>query len=146
MTSFPLLRAHRPGEIFASHLGSAIHVETYLHDIAALAGLLPSGGHVVNLCPDRYRFAVGFAAALCRRQVNLLPPHDLPDMLDRLVIDYPDFYCLTDTAPPASAAAFQYPSELSSAVEFAVPRFAADQPAAVLFTSGSTGRPRPHSR
>jgi acyl-coenzyme A synthetase/AMP-(fatty) acid ligase len=102
---------------------------------------------VVNLCRDRYRFAVGFAAALCRRQVNLLPPHDLPDMLDRLVIDYPDFYCLTDTAPPAGAAAFQYPSELShTAVEFAVPRFAADQPAAVLFTSGSTGRPRPHSR
>jgi acyl-coenzyme A synthetase/AMP-(fatty) acid ligase len=122
-------------------------VETFLGDVAALAALLPRRRHVVNLCRDRYQFVVGFAAALCCRQINLLPPHDGPDMLDRLAIDYPDFYCLTDDAPTADRPAFHYPSELiSTSVRRAIPRFAADQPAAVLFTSGSTGRPQPHAR
>ncbi len=104
-------------------------------------------GHVVNLCRDRYRFAVGFAAALCRRQVNLLPPNDMPGMLDQLATDYPDVYCLTDGERPDGPAIFPYPSILPhDPAAHLVPRFPADQLAAVLFTSGSTGRPQPHGR
>jgi hypothetical protein len=148
MTGFPLLRMHRPGAIFASRSGQPIRVETFLHDVAALAELLPDRGYVINLSPDRYRFAVGFAAALCRKQVNLLPPHDAPDLLEQLRTDYPDLYCLTDAASPMPGlAAFQYPPRLRhTGPSPAVPVIAAQQPAAVLFTSGSTGRPRPHSR
>ncbi len=147
MTEHPLLAAPRPGSLFARRADGPVTVETFLGDVAALAARLPRSGHVVNLCRDRYRFAVGFAAALCRRQVNLLPPHDAPDMLDRLAIDYPDFYCLSDAAAPAGATVFHYPAELvHAAAQYAMPRFAADQPAAVLFTSGSTGRPQPHAR
>src|ERR1700730_15189614 len=91
----PLLQAHGPGSIFASRSGHPISAETFLRDVAALAELLPDSGAMVNLCPDRYRFAVGFAAALCRGQVNLLPPHDAPDLLEQLRTDYPDLYCLT---------------------------------------------------
>ncbi len=146
MTEYPLLRAANPGSPFARRGGSAIAVETFLADIAALAALLPSGGHVVNLCRDRYRFAVGFAAALCRRQINLLPPHDSAGMLDQLSQDYPDLYCLTDEARDGfGPTVFEYPSTLVR-VPFGMPSFAADQPAAVLFTSGSTGRPQPHGR
>jgi acyl-coenzyme A synthetase/AMP-(fatty) acid ligase len=148
MTGYPLLRAHRPGAIFASRSGRAISVETFLHDVAALAELLPGRGHVVNLCPDRYRFAVGFAAALCREQLNLLPPHDAPDLLEQLRADYPDLYCLTDDASLLSGlAVFQYPPTLRHVGDSPeIPVIAAEQPAAVLFTSGSTGRPRPHAR
>ena len=102
---------------------------------------------MVNLCRDRYHFAVGFAAALCRRQVNLLPPHDAPDMLDQLAIDYPGFYCLTDTEAPSGRASLQYPAVLvHPGGQPQMPRFSTDQPASVLFTSGSTGRPQPHGR
>ena len=150
MTEYPLLRAHRPGSVFAVRSGQPITVETFLNDVAALAELLPVRGHVVNLCPDRYRFAVGFAAALCRKQLNLLPPHDSPLLLEQLKADYPDVYCLTDgTAPPASLDVFDYPSTLGHPAAKrspAVPVIAAGQPAVVLFTSGSTGRPRPHAR
>ena len=147
MIEHPLLCAPRPGAIFARSAGDPITVDTFLRDIAALAALLPGRRHVVNLCRDRYRFAVGFAAALCRRQVTLLPPHDTAGMLDQLAIDYPDVYCLADTAPPNGLAVFRYPSELvRDTASHAVPCFAADQPAAVLFTSGSTGRPQPHAR
>ncbi|MGA3403070.1 MAG: AMP-binding protein [Acetobacteraceae bacterium] len=140
MTRLPLLAAPRPGSTFARRVDGPVTVETFLGDVAALAAQLPPCRHVVNLCRDRYRFAVGFAAALCRRQVNLLPPHDAPDMLEQLAIDYPDLYCLTDTAAPAGRASFEYPSALlHAATQHAMPRFAADQPAVVLFTSGSTG-------
>jgi len=146
MTSFPLLHAHRPGAIFASRAGQPISVETFTRDVAALAKLLPDRGHVVNLCRDRYRFAVGFAAALCRAQVNLLPPHEAPDLLEQLRTDYPGLYCLTDESAPRLGF-FQYPETLTHSGDVpTIPDIAAGQPAAVLFTSGSTGRPRPHER
>ena len=147
MIELALLAAHRPGGLFARRASGPVTVEDFLSDVAALADRLPRRGHVVNLCRDRYHFAVGFAAALCCRQVNLLPPHDTPDMLERLTIDYPDFYCLTDAESPGAAAVFEYPAALVHAASQPVmPCFPADQPAAVLFTSGSTGRPQPHAR
>jgi acyl-coenzyme A synthetase/AMP-(fatty) acid ligase len=147
MIELPLLAAYLPGSLFTRRADGPVTVEGFLSDVAALADRLPGRGHVVNLCRDRYHFAVGFAAALRRRQVNLLPPHDAPDMLERLAVDYPDFYCLTDAEPPEAAAVFEYPSGLvHAASRHAMPRFPADQPAAVLFTSGSTGRPQPHAR
>ena len=74
---------------------------------------LPRRGHVVNLCRDRYRFAVGFAAALCRRQVNLLPPNDTPACSTSSPPDYPDVYCLTDAQRGRTVPRFHYPSDLT---------------------------------
>jgi acyl-coenzyme A synthetase/AMP-(fatty) acid ligase len=143
----PLLAAPNSESVFAHCADGPVSTATFLGDVAALAERLPGSGHVVNLCRDRYRFAVGFAAALCRRQVNLLPPHDAPDMLDQLAIGYPDFYCLTDGEAPAGRTTFRYPIErVEAPTQLVVPSFPADQPAAVLFTSGSTGRPQPHAR
>lgn len=148
MIEHPLLRNPTARSAFARRGGSPITVETFLADVAALAALLPPRGHMVNLCPDRYRFAVGFAAALCRRQINLLPPHDSAGMLDQLTQDYPDLYCLTDAAGDRNGPeVFEYPSALAhSPAAAGIPSFAASQPAAVMFTSGSTGRPQPHGR
>jgi acyl-CoA synthetase (AMP-forming)/AMP-acid ligase II len=119
-----------------------------LHDVAALADQLPAHRHVVNLCADRYDFTVGLAAALCRRQTNLLPPHDAPELLKQLAEDYPDLYCLTDGSSPDGLNAFSLPSTIGDPGAAAAnnPVIAAEQPACVLFTSGSTGRPRPHAR
>ena len=81
MSGYPLLRVHRPEATFAWRDGSPISAARFLHDVAALADQLPAHRHVVNLCADRYDFTVGFAAALCRQQINLLPPHDAPELL-----------------------------------------------------------------
>jgi acyl-coenzyme A synthetase/AMP-(fatty) acid ligase len=148
MTGYPLLRAYPTEATFAWRAGRRIRVETFLNDVAGLAKLLPSRGQMVNLCTDRYRFTVGFAAALCRDHCNLLPLHDAPDLLVQLTADYPDAYCLTDAAPLAAGCkVLQYPSTLGhKRASTAVPIIPAEQPACVLFTSGSTGRPRPHPR
>lgn len=115
-------------------------------DVAALAARLPAAGHVVNLCADRYRFAVGFAAALYRRQVTLLPSANVPAALAALAQEYPDLYALTDGAAP-NLPSLVYPEDLSHPGPAPDP-FALDdeQLAVILFTSGSTGKPKPAAK
>jgi acyl-coenzyme A synthetase/AMP-(fatty) acid ligase len=84
---------------------------------------------------------------LAREQVSLLPPNDLPAVLDQLATDFADLYCLVDGASPAAALPLlAYPERLDGAAPSAVPAFPAAQAAAILFTSGSTGRPTPQRR
>ncbi|HTH99631.1 MAG TPA: AMP-binding protein [Acidisoma sp.] len=113
----------------------------FRRDVAALAALLPSKPFLVNLCQDRYRFMVGFAAALMRGQVTLMPSANTPGILKDLAEDYADLYALTDTAPPdLPHLLFLETLPEAEAADLLVP---GDQPAVVLFTSGSTGRPKP---
>jgi hypothetical protein len=148
MSGHRLLRSHRPGATFSWRDGHPISAARFLQDVAACAGLLPAHRHVVNLCADRYKFTVGFAAALCRSQTNLLPPHGAPELLRQLNEDYPDIYCLTDgTASVPGFEVFNFPASLGDSRAIAEnPIIAAEQAACVLFTSGSTGRPGPHAR
>jgi acyl-coenzyme A synthetase/AMP-(fatty) acid ligase len=146
MITVPLIRGFAPGGVFAFRDGRAIGADEFLRDVAQLAATLPDRGHVLNLCADRYRFAVGLAAALVRRQVSLLPPNLTPHLIAQLAGRYSDVYCLSDGAP------------LSIALETVLfPEAAADKPkmplipvvpdgqvAVAVFTSGSTGQPVPH--
>lgn len=147
-TEFPLLHHQQPDGIVAYREGRAVSAAAFLADAAALAAMLPSRRHIVNLCPDRYRFAVGLAAALMREQASLLPPNETLATLDQLTEDFPDLYCLHEGAPPATkAATLCFPAQLASAApNLAVPVFPSQQQAVVLFTSGTTGRPKPYPR
>jgi len=138
--SYPITRHAADHSIVAIRGGRAITRETFLRDVAGLAALLPDRRHILNLCTDRYRFAVGFAAALCRGQISLLPPGDAPGILASVAAGYPDLYALTDGAPP-ELPHFAYPERLEAAA--AVTPIPGSQPALILFTSGSTGRPTP---
>ncbi|HUN49205.1 MAG TPA: AMP-binding protein [Stellaceae bacterium] len=142
--TYPLIRHQRRDAIFAFRGTRPITVEEYLADVAALAERLPAHRNVLNLCADRYRFAVGLGAALCRRQVSLMPPNDRPGLLGDLAADFPDLYCLADAPPPISTIpSLLYLEALPGGGAAALPALPADQPAVLLFTSGSTGRPKP---
>jgi acyl-coenzyme A synthetase/AMP-(fatty) acid ligase len=148
VSSIPLLRLQSPDATFAWQGGKAITVERYLADVAELAARLPAQKYVLNLCADRYRFAVGFAAAMLRGQVSLLPPNHTPDLIKRLNQHYAGLYCLTDGAQgPAMLQAFAYP-ELSGAMQAGVtmPEIPGSQVIAIVFTSGSTGDPMPNEK
>ena len=67
----PLVSGYGAGATFAWREGRPIPVEQFLGDATALAASLPDRRYLLNLCTDRYHFAVGFAAALLRGQVNL---------------------------------------------------------------------------
>ena len=96
MSTLPLIRYADTAATIAWRQGRRIDVRGFLGAAADLAERLPGCGHVVNLCTDRFDFAVGLAAALLRRQVSLLPPNDTPVMLRQLAERYPGAVCLTD--------------------------------------------------
>jgi acyl-coenzyme A synthetase/AMP-(fatty) acid ligase len=136
---------HAPDAIVALFGPTRVSARQYRQDVTALAGLLPPNPFLVNLCKDRYRFMVGFAAALMRGQVTLMPSAHTPGMLKDLVEDYPDLYALTDMGLPQLSFALPhllFPERLAEAepAHLLVP---GTQAAVVLFTSGSTGRPKP---
>jgi acyl-coenzyme A synthetase/AMP-(fatty) acid ligase len=146
MTTLPLLRHPRLDAIIAYRDGRAISAAQFLAEVATVASALPQRGHVLNLCADRYRFAVGFAAAISRQQISLLPPNHTLELIKQLTRQYPDLYCLTDaTAGNPSMELVLYPEVPAESHEStAVPAFPATQVAALVFTSGSTGQPMPH--
>ncbi len=128
--------------------GVPISRHQYLADVAALAERLPARGTVLSLTADRYRFMVGFGAAMLRGQVSLLPPNHTPDMLERLRALYPDAYCIVDAqSPPVDMPTVPHlegPAAIPAHTE--VPQIDAGQIVARVLTSGSTGAPLPHDK
>ncbi len=146
MTRSPLLGARRAGEALALEADArAITVARFLADVTAVAARLPDAGHVLNDCADRYRFLVGFAAALVRGQVSLLPSNRVAHLWAQLRRDYPDAYCLTDQTevPDVLPVHRCEPPPAGAAGAAEIPTFAHDRVAAIAFTSGSTGDPKP---
>jgi acyl-coenzyme A synthetase/AMP-(fatty) acid ligase len=146
VAGLPLLRDYPPHAALARGAGADLSAGRFLLDAARLAARLPGRGHVLNLCDNRYRFAVGFAAALMRGQVSLLPPNDTPDLVERLAARYEGLYCLTDRAatPPAlDAVRFAGEDADGAAAPPPVPAIPGERIAAIVFTSGSTGEPVP---
>ncbi len=148
MGSLPLVRGFHAGAAFAYRGGRRLSIEHFLRDVARLAALLPDRRYLLNLCADRYLFAVGFSAALLRGQVNLLPPNETPDLVARLASRYPGLYCLSDRDTGfASLETMQMPALGDSTLPpVPIPEVPLAQVAAIVFTSGSTGEPVPHPK
>jgi acyl-coenzyme A synthetase/AMP-(fatty) acid ligase len=155
MTTFPLVTHPRAEDIVAWRHGKPITVRHFLADARRLAAALPDGRHVLNASGDRYRFAVGLAAALLTGRISLLPPTLTPEMVRQVRNFAPDVFCLADqpqsidmpqviwedAAPDRASAAPAPPSDAHD-----IPRIPGAQTAAIVFTSGSTGSPVAHRK
>ena len=89
MVMVPLIRHADLAKVFAYRRGRTIDAAQFLSDVERLTNSLPPRSHILNLCIDRYHFTVGFAAALLKRQVSLLPPNQTPELLGELAAEYP---------------------------------------------------------
>jgi acyl-coenzyme A synthetase/AMP-(fatty) acid ligase len=145
----PLLAA-RLDATLAWRAGVPVSAAQFIADATRLAERLPATGQPINLCGDRYLFAVGLAAALLRGQTSLMPPNSLPDTLARLRSAYPALYALSDepTLDVGALERVQVERDHAALAEGSVtmPQIAADQVAVCLLTSGSTGLPQPHAK
>jgi len=148
MNCAALLNPYHADGVLACENGHWITHRLFLSDVAALADLLPEKSRVMNLAEDRYRFLVGFAAALVRGQTTLLPPSRAVVALSKIAREYGAEYCLVDGGERVEhIPSYQIPqgSRYSPSDE-KVPLIPIDHPALVAFTSGSTGNPHPHSK
>ncbi|MFC5430606.1 AMP-binding protein [Paraburkholderia denitrificans] len=149
MSSYPLLFHPAPGRTIAWRDGAPVSVRTFLADVARVAAALPAGGHVFNVCVDRYRFAVGLCAALVGGRISLLPSTQTPEMVRQLASFAPDTFCLHDAADctiDLPRFRFPEPGAPDAHDDIAVPQIDAAQVVAYVFTSGSTGTPVPHRK
>ncbi len=142
--TLPLLAARDLAAPIAWRAGVPVSGAEFVAAALALAERLPAGGRPVNLCNDRFHFALGLAAALLRGQTSLMPPNALPETLAQLppgaapyaLVDHPEPVALPTVrvqALPATPAA-------------GVPVLPVALAAVCLLTSGSTGAPQPHAK
>ena len=123
-----------------------VSAAAFLRDAHDLAAGLPDGRYLVNLCQDRYAFAVAFAAGLLRGRTSLLNAE--PAALLALAADYPGCTAATDIERPGLPwpATPVRPLAAEPAHRPHNPPLPPGHLAAIVFTSGSTGRPTPHPK
>ena len=120
----------------------------FVADAIALAERLPPSGAMLNLSIDRYRFAVGLAAALLRSQTSLLPPNRLADTVARLRARFEGVYALVDGDDDGHGLPTVRHADRLAAADGVdrIPTVDARLVAARVLTSGSTGDPVPHAK
>ncbi|NMM25723.1 MAG: AMP-binding protein [Glaciimonas sp.] len=151
MSTLPLITHQRANSVIAWRDGCAVSAAQFLFDVAQLCEILPGGSHMLNACNDRYRFAVGLAAALLNKKISLLPPAQTPEMIRQLQFFAPDVFCLTDGKNcPIALPQLQFPALAvlpeTHDQDLVAPEVDSGQTVAYLFTSGSTGTPGAHPK
>ena len=120
----------------------------FLQEVLALAERLPQTGHILNLCRDRYWFALSLFAAIVRNILSVLPHSTATDNLALLSDQIPEAVCVYDGAqPPCVQLPCFRVTDVGVAARHAplpMPQIRVDQPVVCVYTSGSTGAPQPH--
>lgn len=137
-----------PARLVALEAGAPVDAAGFLRHVHGVAAQLPDTPQVLNLCDDRYRFLVGFAAALARGKTTLLPPSRARGVIVELLERHPGACLLgdcslvenvrTDTVAPAHLRL----GEVLPQAEGGLPRIDGGFLAAIGFTSGSSGPPK----
>jgi len=156
----PKLIAHQASNDVVAHIQRRTFTAAdYVHDCIFLAKRLPKTSFLLNLCKNRYLFAVGMGAAALCRQTMLLPPTHNQEILKQLQEAYREPYVLydDDTFETSKLSYFKLTSAIlpshthpNQGQRFGsdplVPEIPANHVMAYVFTSGSTGKPEPHAK
>ncbi len=138
----PLLGHRSEDQPVAVFAGRLISASEFMADVHAFAKRLPSRRYAINLCRDRYCFAVAFAAAMLRNQISLLPPSQSPATLEQLRVEYVSVYVMADDDMDRSLESVRVNvGNAPQSNKLASLAFAESTVAAIAFTSGSTGTP-----
>lgn len=135
------LTTGHPDGVAAWVRGAPVSLAKAQMDAERIAAQLPGATHVINLCNDRYRFALAWLAACLRRQKLLLPPDQSPGMLAALTSAYPRVTTVDDAGIERMLRTGRPVGSLT--YEWSMP---ADEVVAIAFTSGSTGQPQAHPK
>ncbi|MGH8441792.1 MAG: AMP-binding protein [Nevskiaceae bacterium] len=143
---FTLPVAYRADQVLAWHDGRAISHARFAAEAAALAARLPAASHVLNLCENRYRFMIAFAAAGARRQVSLMPASRAPAALGAALEQHPGCYALCDGPVDGFAGRTLDVRDLGAARDDAPAALDESAVSMVAHTSGSSGAATAHAK
>lgn len=139
MTHLALLAPAHATRPIAWRDGRQISVDEFIRDVANVARSLPQGSAMIDLCEDRYRFLVAYAAALSVGHAALLPPTRAEQVVSEIEASHAGSYrCDDETIDTALRSA-----STATSIEVQIP---AAQIATIGFTSGSTGRPQSYPK
>jgi acyl-coenzyme A synthetase/AMP-(fatty) acid ligase len=148
MSTLPLIAHRRLDAVVAWRGGTPVSARQFLGEVEHIAGQLPPGQHVLNLCGERYRFTVALAACIVSGRISLLPSTHTPEMVRQMQRIAPDVFCIVDQGADRGGVdlpTFHYPESMPpSAADPAIPDIDCEQVVAQVFTSGSSGVPVPH--
>ncbi len=146
-STLPLLVSRDLAQPLAWRHGTPISGAQFLAEAAALAEQLPARGQAVNLCQDRYHFALALAAAALRGHVSLLPPNAMAATLQQLPAGEGAPYAMVDDDEPLAMPRIDLRTRpVATGASSAVPAIDSERIAVCLLTSGSTGAPQPHAK
>jgi acyl-coenzyme A synthetase/AMP-(fatty) acid ligase len=147
--SHPLLATRDLDAPLAWRAGVPVSGRSFLADVSRQAERMPATGPVLNLCNDRYAFAVALGAALLRGQASLLPPDARAETMARLTAQHGKLTAVTDEpsldTPGLDRVMVEVGAGASDAPD-SVPAIDGRLHAVSLLTSGSTGVPQPHAK
>ena len=138
MTLLPLLSNSSPDTPIFWFKNKLVTHEQFMHDVLLVAENLKQNKYAINLCEDRYLFAVAFVASIIQKHICLMPAHRAEKEIIELEKEYPDCLRLNDQ---------QIESLLNNTTEnnLAFPlEIDNEQLVAIIFTSGSSGKPKPN--
>ena len=149
----PLIAANKPGTTVAFDDTRSFDAAHFVSAVRALTLRMPppsAQAAVLNLCANRYQFAIGLGAALVRGLPTLMPASHSTETLSQLRMQFPDVVLFTDGLDASidlpRVEAVDLTAMTHASDHFAVPMIDAAQLAAYVFTSGSTGLPTPHPK
>ncbi|WP_247596887.1 AMP-binding protein [Hydrogenophaga sp. PAMC20947] len=148
-TLLPLVSSLTLDDVLAFRPEGPVLVRDFLADACRVAKALPPPAWVVNLCEDRYHFAVVFAACLLTGKTSLQPASQSSQTLGQLARDHAGAFAVTDSGfeeLPLPRVAFAGLNTGEAEPVLEIPMIAGDRVVAVLFTSGSTGLPQAHGK
>ncbi len=143
----PLLASRDLAQPLAWRGGEPVSGAQFLAEAAALAEQLPARGQAVNLCQDRYHFALALVAAALRGHVSLLPPNAMTATLQQLPAGDGAAYAMVDDDEPLAMPRIDLRTRpVVTRASSTVPAIDSERIAVCLLTSGSTGAPQPHAK
>lgn len=129
--------------------GRPVSHARFVADVLTLVPRLPQRGQVLNLCQDRYHFAVALLAALQQDTLTVLPNSEAPAHLAALAAAHPGLQVLSDRDRPVldGCPCIRVDRIAPGAPSAAtLPPVPFDRLFASVHTSGSTGTPTAHRK